>query len=426
MNKKRQMILLGFILTSEISFAFDFGGLINSIVSPVTNTIGDIAGGAIRGAAGIVSKVVPDCTPCGNGDAAVRCLQVIESPGQDTVIKTGAQYSGRVRRCLKAAIPPVCGPSQDDLEKARQFCQSHGQILDVDAANKYEKSVIDNALKLGTATINQVATSASAIGAAGIGAYKGDANVVKAAVEVSGDEKRKNDFHKLDLKEAKKQLKNVSDKNAGQEHLPEYKNLELKGSSEHAQKESENIVKEDKPDSHKEKKAKEISKEAQEISRLKLELEATKKKLENISKKNAEYLREHKNLDAESKDSSENASKYPKNVHSQSEVVHKGPESKDQGIKEFDHKQKHEFDVHAKNGSAYGFKEKEVEKDSKLPLLHQKDSAIKDKKGASQEFHSKELKDLEESDDESFEKLSDQASGHGKEQGKHKKWKHNR
>lgn len=294
MNKKRQLILVGLIFASEVSFAFDFGGFINSIVSPVTNTIGDIAGGAIRGATGILSKVVPDCTPCGNGDAAVRCLQVIESPGHDTVIKTGAYYSGRVRRCVKVAIPPVCGPSQDDLEKARQFCQSHGQILDVDAANKYEKSVVDNALKLGTTTVNQVASSASAIGAAGIGAYKGDSSVVKAAVGAAGDEQRKNDFHKLDLKEAKKQLKNVSDKNA-------------------------------------------------------------------------EHSREHQNLDVAPKGSSEHVLKQPKNFHPQSEV-HKESESKDHEIKEFAHKKNHEFDVHAKN-----------------------DSAIKDKKGSSQEFHSKEL-----------------------------------
>ena len=358
MNKKRQLILVGLIFASEVSFAFDFGGFVNSIVSPVTNTIGDIAGGAIRGATGILSKVVPDCTPCGNGDAAVRCLQVIESPGHDTVIKTGAYYSGRVRRCVKVAIPPVCGPSQDDLEKARQFCQSHGQILDVDAANKYEKSVVDNALKLGTTTVNQVASSASAIGAAGIGAYKGDSSVVKAAVGAAGDEQRKNDFHKLDLKEAKKQLKNVSDKNAEQEHLWEHKDVEVKGSREQALPQSKN--KESKPDSHKEKKA-------QEISRLKSELEKTKNQLKNVSDKNAEHSREHKDLDVAPKGSSEHVLKQPKNFHPQSEV-HKESESKDHEIKEFAHKKKHEFDVHAKN-----------------------DSAIKDKKGSSQEFHSKEL-----------------------------------
>ena len=343
MKKKRQLILVGLIFASEVSFAFDFGGFINSIVSPVTSTIGDIAGGAIRGAAGIVSKVVPDCTPCGNGDASVRCLQVIESPGHDTVIKTGAYYSGRVRRCVKVAIPPVCGPSQDDLEKARQFCQSHGQILDVDAANKYEKSVVDNALKLGTATVNQVASSASAIGAAGIGAYKGDSSVVKAAVGAAGDEQRKNDFHKLDLKEAKKQLKNVSDKNAGQEHLPGHKD-----SSEHAQKQSENIAKEDKPDSHKEKKA-------QEASRLKSELEKIKYPLKNASDKKAEHSREHKDLDVAPKGSSEHVPKQPKNFHPQSEV-YKESESKEHETKEFAHKEKHGFDVHAKNDSAHEFK----------------------------------------------------------------------
>lgn len=323
MNKKRQLILVGLIFASEVSFAFDFGGFINSIVSPVTNTIGDIAGGAIRGAAGIVSKVVPDCTPCGNGDAAVRCLQVIESPGQDTVIKTGAHYSGRVRRCVKVAIPPVCGPSQDDLEKARQFCQSHGQILDVDAANKYEKSVVDNALKLGTTTVNQVASSASAIGAAGIGAYKGDSSVVKAAVGAAGDEQRKNDFHKLDLKEAKKQLKTISDQTVEQEHLREHKDVEVKGSRDQALSQYKN--KESKPDSHKEKKA-------QEISRLKSELEKTKNQLKNVSDKNAEHSREHKDLDAAPKGSSAHVLKQPKNFHSQSEV-HKESESKEHELK---------------------------------------------------------------------------------------------
>lgn len=446
MNKKRQLILLGFIFTSEMSFAFDFGGFINSIVSPVTQTIGDIAGGAVRNVASIVEKVAPACTPCGNGDATVRCLQVIEAPGQDTVIKTGAHYSGRVRRCLKAAIPPVCGPSQDDLQKARQFCQSQGQILDVDAVNKYEKSVVDNALKLGTATINQVATSASAIGAAGIGAYKGDANVVKAAVEASGDEKRKNDFHKLELKEAKKQLKTVSEKNAEPGRLSEHKvEVEPKNASEDAKKQSQTIIKEDKSHLQKENEKEIDSKEAlehsqkqsrnakkenrvqdkevEEISRLKLELEKTKKQLQNVSEKNAEQERlledklevEHKNVSEHAQKHSQNKDKEEdktsdlkssdKKWSTQSEV-RKGSESQEAEIKELDRDKKHVSEVNLKKDPVHDLKEKDLQKDSKLLPLHQQGSAIK--KGASQEFR---LKETKETDDENFEKSFDKSSG---------------